>query len=296
MEHNFAGWLASIGFVGDHTTNIPIGLDVNQPGATGGYNYNPSINTGTYEYVYGPYPGYGSLTTNEAIGRANWNGMVASVRHSAGHGLFLTASYTYSHGLSNSFSQSFFDGGSVQNTHNPNGDYGNSAINVAQVFSFSYIYDIPFLKNDHSWKGTALGGWKYSGITAIQSGISLTPGLGVKNQGLASRPDLVTAISYPKTQHEWFNPAAFAAPGYGYFGNAANGSLTGPGLVTFDMALYKDFRIRERQTFQFRAELFNIFNHTNFNSIATTFGSANFGQATGALDPRIVEFALRYHF
>ena len=54
----------------------------------------------------GPYPGYAALTTNKAIGRANWNGMTVSARHRTGHGLFLTGAYTYSHGLSNSFSQS----------------------------------------------------------------------------------------------------------------------------------------------------------------------------------------------
>jgi len=296
VEHQIGGWLASIGFAGDHTTNIPIGVDINQPGPTGAFSYNPSINTGTFEYVYGAYPGYATLSTNETIGRANWNGMMASVRHSAGHGVFFTGSYTYSHGLSNSFSNSFFNGGSVQNTHNPNGDYGNSAINVAHVLSFSYIWDIPFLKTAGGWKGAALGGWKYSGITAIQSGASLSPGLSVANQGLAGRPDLISAVSYPKTQAQWFSTASFAAPAAGYFGTAANGSITGPGLVTFDMALYKDFRFKERQAFQLRAELFNIFNHTNFNSIQTTFGAGNFGEATGALDPRIVEFALRYHF
>jgi len=297
MEHQFSGWLASLGFAGDHTVNMPLGLDINQPGQTGGYNYNPAVNTGTYEYVYGPYPGYGNLGTNETIGKANWNAMMASVRHSVGHGVFFTGSYTYSHGLSNSFSQSFFGGGSVQNTYNPQADYGNSAINVAHVLSFSYIWDIPFLKNDKSWKGSLLGGWKYSGITAIQSGLSLSPGLSVANQGLAGRPNTTgTGLSYPKTQAEWFNTAAFAAPAYGFFGDASNGSITGPGLVTFDMALYKDFRIGEKQTIQFRGELFNIFNHTNFNGIQTAYGTSNFGQATGALDPRIVEFALRYHF
>ena len=275
---------------------MPIGLDVNQPGATGGYQYNPAINTGTFEYVYGPYPGYAGLSTQTAIGRANWNGFTASVRHSGGHGLFFTGAYTYSHGLSNSFSQSFFGGGGVQDTYGPQLDYGNSAINVAHVFSFSYIWDIPFMKDKKGFQGTVLGGWKYSGITAIQSGISLTPGLSVSNQGLASRPDLVSPISYPKTPSEWFSTSSFAAPGYGFFGTAANGSLTGPGLVTFDMALYKDFRLTERQTIQFRAELFNIFNHTNFSGISTSLGAGNFGQVTSALDPRIVEFALRYHF
>jgi hypothetical protein len=142
-----------------------------------------------------------------------------------------------------------------------------------------------------------LGGWRYAGITAIQSGISLQPKLSISNQGLATRPDATgTALSYPKTPGEWFNTGAFSAPAYGFYGNAANGSITGPGLVTFDMALYKDFKIGERAAFEFRGELFNIFNHTNFNAISTTYGASNFGQVTSALDPRIVEFALRFHF
>jgi hypothetical protein len=296
LEHQLAGWLLSVGYAGDHTENMPIGLDINQPGPTGGFNYNPSVNTGTFAYVYGAYPGYAALSTNEAIGRANWNGMTVSAKHRTGHNLFLTGAYTYSHGLSLGFSQSSFGGTGVQNAHDPELDYGNSAVNVAHVASFSYIWDIPFLKDDKGWKGTLLGGWKYSGITAIQSGISLTPGLSVTNQGLANRPDLIAPISYPKKPSEWFSTSSFAAPPYGFFGTAANGSITGPGLVTFDMALYKDFRITERQTIQFRGELFNIFNHTNFSGVSTTFGASNFGQVTSALDPRIVEFALRYHF
>lgn len=297
LEHQFPGWLVSAGFSGDHATDLPLGLDINQPGADGGYDYNPSINTGTYEYVYGKYPGYGNLGTSYAIGTANWNALVVSARHSVGHGLFFTGAYTYSHGLSNSFSQSFFGGGGVQNAYNPGGDYGNSAIDVTHVLSFSYIWDIPFLKGNKSWAGTLLGGWKYSGLTAIQSGVSLQPQLSIANQGLASRPDATgQAMSYPKTVAEWFNTGAFAAPAPGFFGTASNGSIRGPGLVTFDMALYKDFRFGEHQSVQFRGELFNIFNHTNFSGVNTTFGSGGFGNVTSALDPRIVEFALRYHF
>jgi hypothetical protein len=297
LEHQFPGWLTSIGYSGDHTNNLPIGLDINQPGPVGAYNYNPSINTGTYEYVYGQYQGYGSLSTNYSVGKANWNALVVSVKHPAGHGLFFTAAYTYSHGLSNAFSQSFFGGSGVQDSHNANLDYGNSAINVPQTLSLSYIWTIPFFKDKKGWEGSLLGGWKYAGITAIQSGISLAPGLSISNQGLASRPNASgTPLSYPKTPAEWFNTAAFSAPAYGFFGNAANGSITGPGLVTFDMALYKDFRIGEHQTIEFRGELFNIFNHTNFSGVQTAYGASNFGEVTSALDPRIVEFALRYHF
>jgi hypothetical protein len=297
LEHQFTGWLVAVGGSGNHVDNLPIGLDINQPGTTGGFDYNPSINTGTYEYVYGKYLGYGNLSTNYSIGKANWDALTVSVRHSAGHGVFFTGAYTYSHGLSDSFSQSFFGGGGVQDTYNVMGDYGNSAIDVKQVLSFSYIWDIPFLKDNKELAGKVFGGWKYSGITAIQSGIALSPGLSITNQGLAGRPDATgESLSYPKTVAEWFNTAAFAAPADGYFGTASNGIIRGPGLVTFDMALYKDFRFGEHETLQFRGELFNIFNHTNFSGVNTTYGSAGFGQLTSALDPRIVEFALRFHF
>lgn len=100
----------------------------------------------------------------------------------------------------------------------------------------------------------------------------------------------------PKTVAEWFNVNAFAAPAAGYFGNAAPGSIIGPGVVNFDMALYKDFRVKENNTLQFRAELFNTFNHTNFSGVSTAFGAGNYGQLTSAYDPRIAEFALRFQF
>jgi hypothetical protein len=147
-------------------------------------------------------------------------------------------------------------------------------------------------------KGLALGGWKYSDITTIYDGFSLDPGLSISNQGLAIRPNRLTGVTIqgPKTVNQWFNTAAFEAPAPGYFGNAAPGSIRGPGLVNFDMAFYKDFRITERQKIEFRAELFNIFNHTNFNAVDTTYGDGSFGQLIGAADPRIIEFALRYEF
>jgi hypothetical protein len=163
--------------------------------------------------------------------------------------------------------------------------------------SLSYIWEIPFLQHSTGWKHALLGGWKYSGITTIQSGFALSPGLSVANQGLAGRPNLTGQnLTYPKTVSEWFNTAAFAAPGYGYFGNAGVGIIRGPGLINFDMAGYKDFHITERQKIEFRGELFNIFNHTNFSGVSTALGSGTFGQVTSALDPRIVEFALRYQF
>ena len=299
LEHQFeGGWLVGVTGAGNRVRSLPLSLQTNQPYPTGGYQYNPNINTGTYEYFYGPYQGWGGISTVSSIGNASWNGLLLSVRHAAGHGIFITGSYTYAHGLQNGYTQSGFGGTGVQNSYNIWADYGNSQVDVRHLFSLSYIWNIPFMQNATGFKRALLGGWKYSGITTIQSGLSLNPGLSVSNQGLATRPDVVSgqSLSYAKRVDQWFSTGTFAAPGYGFFGNAGQGIIRGPGVVNFDMAFYKDFRFKESQAIEFRGELFNIFNHTNFSGVDTTFGDAQFGRVTSALDPRIVEFALRYHF
>jgi hypothetical protein len=297
LERQVGGWLFGIGGVGNQVRHQGINLDLNQPLPTGGYNYNPAINTGTYEYVYAPYYGYGGISNAVTTGNSNWHGLLLSARHQVGHGLFVSGSYTWSHGLAQGEGSSFGTNG-VQDSRNVRGNYGSSSVDVRQTASFSWIYDIPFMKSTTGVKGALLGGWKYNGISSFQSGIALSPGLSVANQGLATRPDVVSgaALSYPKTVSQWFNTSAFAAPAYGYFGSAGTGILRGPGLVNFDMGMYKDFRFTEKRKLQFRAEFFNIFNHTNFSGVSTTFGSGNFGNLTSALDPRIIEFSARIQY
>jgi hypothetical protein len=131
----------------------------------------------------------------------------------------------------------------------------------------------------------------------VQSGFSLDPGLATAMRGLATRPNRIAAVvDGPKTVQQWFNTTAFAAPAVGFFGNAAPGCITGPGTVNFDMAFYKDVPLSEHHKVQFRAELFNILNHTNFSTVQTSLGTNNFGRVTGARDPRIAEGVLRYEF
>jgi hypothetical protein len=168
---------------------------------------------------------------------------------------------------------------------------------VPQSLSFGYIYNLPWYHNAKGWRKQALGGWRYSGLSTIESGFSQNPGLSVAHPGLSNRPNRVSgSVVGPKTVKEWFNTGAFAAPAAGYFGSAAPGSIYGPGLVDFDMAIYKDFSINERHKVEFRAEAFNVFNHTNFNAVGTSFGSGTYGELTSARDPRVFEFALRYQF
>ena len=131
----------------------------------------------------------------------------------------------------------------------------------------------------------------------------MSPGLSMANQGLAVRPNVVSGQSPvgPKTwktgtSQTWFNTAAFTNPAYGYYGNAQNGILTGPGQQIHNVSLFKQFPFEKSDFVEFRAEAFNVFNHTNPGNPGTTYGATSFGKITSALDPRILELAVRVSF
>jgi hypothetical protein len=245
-----------------------------------------------------PFQGYAAINSYETQQGQNWNALELSLRHPVTTDLFLTVAYTYSKDLTDQSSQT----GSALTTvdpYHPSRYYGNAeGLNFPHSLAITAIYNLPWLRNSRGVKQIALAGWKLSDITTLRSGTSATPFLSISQQGNALRPDRVPGVSIhgPKTQKEWFNTAAFVAPQPGFYGNAATGSIQGPGLIDFDMALYKDFHITEGNFFEFRGEAFNVFNHTNFTTINTTFGSGSYGNATAAADPRILEVALRYHF
>jgi hypothetical protein len=293
-----SNWFVSIAGVGDIARHLPQVLNIDQPEPVPGYNFNPLLNTGNYSNAYfAPYQGYSTINYYTSGAYANWNALELNLRHPIGHNLFLTASYTWSHGLSTLSGQQFgIEGSNPQNSYNPSADYGNTSLNVPQVFTTSLIYTLPWLQTSTGWKRAVLGGWKFADVTSIQSGASLSPGLSSSHVGLATRPDLTGPVREPKTIQQWFSTSSFVQPAYGFFGNAGRGIFLGPGLVNFDMALYKDFRVSERLVIQFRSEFFNVFNHTNFNAPNANFGAGNFGQITSAKDPRIGEMALKVNF
>jgi hypothetical protein len=154
------------------------------------------------------------------------------------------------------------------------------------------------MSHSSGWEHALLGGWKYNGISTFRSGFALSPALSVANQGLATRPDVVAgkSLTYPKTLNQWFDTSVYQRPAFGMFGNSGVGTIRGPGVVNFDMGLYKEFAFTERYRMQFRSEFFNIFNHPNFGNPTTTVGSGNYGRITSALDGRIIEFSLRFHY
>jgi len=131
------------------------------------------------------------------------------------------------------------------------------------------------------------------------SGNFTTVSLGVDNSltGGSDRPNLVSnpELDHP-TVERWFDTTAFARPATGSFGNAGRGIILCPGAWNLDLALSRTFPITESHKIDFRAEIFNIFNHARFGNPITSFTSGIFGQINTARDPRIMQFALKYSF
>ena len=140
-------------------------------------------------------------------------------------------------------------------------------------------------------------------IVTVHSGLWFTPLTGTDNSLTGVGLDRPNMVGNPYAQNtggspvEWPNPAAFQANAKGTFGDAGAYSLHGPELFDVDMALTRSFTIRkESQRLDVRFEVFNLFNRVNFSNPSATLSSAQFGTITAAGDPRILSFAMKYHF
>ena len=151
-------------------------------------------------------------------------------------------------------------------------------------------------------------GWQVSGIAVYNSGLPFTvttsnfdpAGTGVINANPAARPNVTCDpnANAPHTQFQYFNTACFTTVTTSNFpGSAGRGIVHGPSTIRFDLTLSKNIRLSESVRLQFRAEAFNIFNHTNFRSIASlNTTSSLFGQIGAVRDPRTMQFGAKFSF
>jgi hypothetical protein len=130
--------------------------------------------------------------------------------------------------------------------------------------------------------------------------LSITPGTDRALTGTGDqRVDYLGGDLYhpDKNIANWFNAAAFAPAPLGQYGNLGRNVLRGPGSIRIDIGLTREFRIRENQSVEFRAEAFNAPNHVNPGTPITVLNNAQFGQIqTNGDAPRIMQFALKYVF
>jgi hypothetical protein len=280
-----------VAYVGSSAANLAYQQDINQlqPGTL---QANPGANVNALR----PYPGYADIYQFMTGANFIYNSLqVQFKKQMAGGGLFNVA-YTMASARTDANAYNY----QPMNSYNLRGDWGPSNYNRRNIAVFSYVYPLPFWRNGSEWYKVAFGGWQVSGVTTLQTGLPFNTNIqsDVAGTGLANQRPNVIGDPYAGTSSrtQVLNPAVFGQPVAGTFGNLGAYALHYPFFNNWDVAVQKSFRIREPLHADFRAEFFNFPNHLSYTALSTTVGSSNFGQVTGATDPRTMEFALRLNF
>jgi len=239
---------------------------------------------------------------SENGGSSRYNGLQVNAQRRFASGLQFGIAYT--------LSRSRDDGSSLTdvlpNAYSAKGYYGLSDFDRTHVLVLNYIYELPLFKAGNGVLHRALGGWELSGINQFQSGVPLSVrtsadiagvGTGSGSQFWNLVGDPSTSVGAFTSSAVYFNTAAFAIPAAGTYGTQLRNSLRGPGFWTWDMGLRKNIATFEKQSLQFRFEVFDILNHPNWNNPVTDPTNGSFGKVTGkSNDDRQMQLALKYIF
>ncbi len=301
--------ILEVGYVGSKGTKLLSARDINQP--------LPSVLPPGLPFVPRPVAGFDDITLLESRASSTYHSLQARLQQRLDFGLALLASYTWSKSIddASNFFTSAGDPNFPQDSYNLRAERGRSNFDVRHRLSVSYSYDLPFGKGraylaDRGLLSSFLSGWQTFGIVTAQTGRPFTvallqdldnSGTGRSTLGFGAndRPNLVRDPRLStRTPDRWFDTSAFALPAPGTFGNAGRNILDGPGYHNVNASLVKNTALGERLNLQLRAEVFNLFNHPNFNLPDNFFfpGSPTFGRITSARDPRHLQFGAKLLF
>lgn len=331
----------TVAYVGSHGYHQILSEDLNEPDFV--TCPDPScpagVSTGTVYYptTIKANPAFANTTSWVSQGASVYHGLEIDLRRSFVNGLQFRSNYTFSKNL---------DNGSAWNTsvsantpafvsvpQNSSLDYGPAATDVRHLFAVNGSYDLPFGKGKRVLHEASpltnllVSGITISSIANLQTGFPFTPQLGYNPTGSGDsrnpvRPDvnpnfhgaIYTHGTTAERANQFFNPAAFQAPTYGTTGKLGRDTLTGPGYADWDLSLSKTTALNERVRTQFRAEFFNILNHTNLqtpnatilasgptqgvaaNRNALAVSSPTAGVVTGAATSRQIQLGLKLLF
>lgn len=263
-------------------------------------------------------------------GDSMYHGLQASYQGRFGKNTQVTVDYTWSKILGDTGLTDFGASPTITNTYDPGYDRGLLSYDRRNVLIANFVYALPRLQGSQALLHEAVGGWQLSGITSIDSGTPLTIGAGPSFDYTAignARPDLVSGASQkgPRSRTEWFNIKAYTLDNHvlGALGTVGRGTIQAPGIANQDISLDKtwDFPFLktaftgERANLQFRAEAYNVFNHTQPVGVDTNLGAANitydatqthilswtpsntdFGHVTSYRNNRQLQLGLKFNF
>jgi Carboxypeptidase regulatory-like domain len=298
IEHQIAkDTLLSVGYVASKGTHLSYNTDVNAP--------LPSPDaTADNEQDRRPYQQFEQITQDASNGNSSYNSLQVQVEKRFSHGVTASANYTWGRSIDEVSYQTDLCGINVINPYNVRAYRGVSDFNVPHRFVLNYLWQLPSPKQ--GLRKVLLGGWQTSGVLNWQSGFPLNissggdysyslPEVGNDQAQVLSPPHYTDGPKAAKLA-EWFTTNSFGAPAPNTFGNAGRNILIGPGTFNIDFSAHKLFTLTERMNLQFRAEFFNVLNHTQFNNPDTVLSDSTFGRITTARDPRVVQGALKLVF
>ena len=299
--------------------------DLNQPSVVVG---DPArAGTAAPNEQFFPFPKYGAVTMGMNMGNSNYNGVVFTGKYQ-GRGIFFQGSYTLGKSIDyqSAFFGSLFERTGAADGRNLQLERGPSSFDIRHRVSLVYVMDLPIGPGHRlfGWNnGLArqlFGGWQVSGITTLQSGAPFTvfssavadlSGFNLFND----RPDVVGTGQLKQNHNDpdkAFDKTYFGATPTGRVGTSGRNQYYGPGIQNFDFALAKTFPVTEQVRMQFRADFFNIFNHTNFSNPQNNVSNVNFGKITQTVGsatatavgttagplggPRLIQLSLRLQF
>jgi hypothetical protein len=308
------GTVVDAGYVGNVGRHLMWQRDLNPVPLGANFqrsNFDPTTNRAYPKAFLVPYTGYTDLIYREWAASSNYHSLQVSANRRFARGLQFGAAWTWSKAMDyNSTDQSTVSALLPVRVWN----YGLSDFDRTHMFKLNWLWEAPRL---HVGKGVdrLVNHWQVSGILSFISGSPVSIGYGtttaVDITGTPTQGARVYVTGNPvlakseRTFGRYFNTDVFRLPATGTFGNAARSLIRGPGINNWDIALFKNFPVKERMRFQFRCETYNTFNHTQFSGLDTTArfdpatgeqANRRFGEMTGARPARIMQLSLRFLF
>jgi hypothetical protein len=305
LQHQITSRIsATVAYVGNRTVRLQSSPNVNDPAP------GPGAIQGRR-----PYPQWGPMTLAQWGGKADYNAFQSQIEIREWAGLTLMASYVRSKCLDTGT-----DEGIAPSTGLNFQNYAVCDFDSPNVGTVSFNYELPFgnkmkyLANSSRLVNSVVGGWRLSSVLTAKSGLPFTPTISgdVANIGQTSqRPEIVGTPFVPGNVSCWFYTSAnsgckalypnatnaFALPAIYTYGNSGRNILRAQPLYQVDMSLNKVFSITESKRLEFRAEIFNLFNHPVFAIPGTAIDQSSGGQVTSTLNSdRIIEFSLKLFF
>ena len=258
-----------------------------------------------------PFRGYRSLAIIQPRFNSNYHSLQVFAQRRFADVSQVSLAYTWSRNMTDNQTDRST---APQSSFNISLDKGRATLDRRHVFTMNYVYELPFFKNQNGFTGKVLGGWEASGIIVAHSGLPFTPATSAFDPaGLGFIPALVAGgrpnvlcdpnEGAPHTQQQWFNTACFQVNPTtnsgiaNVIGNGGRGIINGFPTYRVDFTMMKNFKFGETTQLQLRGEAFNVFNHTNFRSIASTnVTSTVFGQIATTRDPRTIQLGIKLTF